>query len=103
MKVKKVGIIINDANDSWEGMRSLFGLLTENFWCYLFMVDAPVLLPPEMTEDEFVEHLEMFVEDMEAEFYTTVEADAAKYENLALLSLEEMAPKMRDCELLIPF
>lgn len=103
MKVEKIGLIVNDTNDSWECMRSIFGLLTENFWCKLFLVDSEVQLPPEMSEEEFLEHLEMFVEDMEADFFTNVASDADKYEHLSYKTLEEMIPQMRECELLIPF
>jgi hypothetical protein len=45
----------------------------------------------------------VFTEDMEAEFYTTLQSDADKYEHLTYLSLEAMVPKMRECQLLIPF
>lgn len=103
MQVEKVGFLVKDSDYSWECMRSLFGMLTENYWCSLFMVGARVQLPPEMDEEEFLEHLEMFTEDMEAEFYTTVEADARQYRHLTHASLEEMVPRMKECGLLIPF
>lgn len=103
MRVEKIGWLVNDADDSWECMRSLFGVLTENFWCSLFLLDVPVQAPPEMDEEEFLEYLEVFTEDMEAEFYTTLQSDADKYEHLTYLSLEDMVPKMRECQLLIPF
>lgn len=103
MKVERIGLMVNDSNDSWECMRSVFGLLTENYWCKLFLLDSTVQLPPEMDEAEFVEHLEMFTEDMEADFFTTVKADAEKYPQLTLVTMDDMIPHMRDCQLLIPF
>ena len=103
MEVKRVAFLINESPGSWEGVRSTLGLLVENLWAACFFIDCPVELPADKSEEEFAENLEMLVEDLEGEAFTTVKADADKYEYLEYCSLAEMPAKIKKYQLVVPF
>ncbi len=101
--IEKVAILVKESRDSWEGVRSTLGLLVENLWAACFFIDCPVELPADKSDEEFAENLEMLVEDLEGEVFTTVQADADKYEFMAYCSLEEMPAKIKQYQLVVPF
>ena len=103
MNIEKVALIVNQTENCWQCMRTLFGCLAENLWCSVFILDCEVKTPLQLSDKEFIEHLESFVEDFEAEIYTNVKADADKYEHIKYLSLEDMIPKIKAYQLVVPF
>ena len=70
--VNKVAFLVNKTDNSWEGLRSGLGLLVENMWVAVFFIDTEVTLPPEKSDEEFTENLEM-LDDLEGEVYTNVQ------------------------------
>ncbi len=103
MNIEKVAFIINETENCWQALRSLFGCLVDNLWCGAFIIDSEVETPSQLSEEEFIEHLESFVVDFEAEIYTNVKANADKYEHIEYLSLEDMIPKINAYQLIVPF
>ncbi|MCB2189298.1 MAG: hypothetical protein KQJ78_23010 [Deltaproteobacteria bacterium] len=103
METKRVAFLIEKSDDCWEGVRSTLGLLVENFWAAAFIIDCPVELPASKSEEEFQENLEMLVEDLEGEVYSNVQANVDRFEYLEYMSLEDMAAKIKEYELVVPF
>ncbi len=103
MEAKKVAILIHESKDCWEGVRSTMGLLVENFWAAAFIIDCEVSLPEGKTDEDFQENLEMLVEEMEGEIFSNVKANCDKYELIQFMSLEDMASKLKEYELIVPF
>ena len=103
MNIEKVAFIINETENCWQALRSAFGCMVENLWCGAFFIDSNIEAPSDLSEEEFKEHLESFVMDFEAEIYTNIKADADKYEHVKYLSLEDMIPKIKAYQLVVPF
>ncbi len=104
MNIEKVAFIVNETENCWQALRSAFGCMVENLWCGVFFVGCNIEIHySQLSEEEFREHLESFAVDFEAEIYTNVKADADKYDHVKYLSLEDMIPKIRAYQLIVPF
>ena len=100
--IERVCILVNEPQDSWEGLRSTLGLLVENLWGACFFIDTTIELPAEKSDEEFQENLEM-LDDLEGECYTNVKANAERFEFLEYLSLEDMVEKIKTYQIIVPF
>lgn len=100
--VNKVAFLVNKSENSWEGLRSGLGLLVENMWVAVFFIDTEVELPAAKSDEEFSENLEM-LEDLEGEVYTNVQANVDKWGYFQYMTLEEMLPKIKEYQLVVPF
>ncbi|MFH1035836.1 MAG: hypothetical protein V1806_15120 [Pseudomonadota bacterium] len=100
--IERVAFLVNESQDSWEGLRSTLGLLVENLWAACFFIDTPVELIDGKSVEDFQENLEMLA-DLEGECFTNIQADADKYEFMTFASLPEMAEKIKTYHLVVPF
>jgi hypothetical protein len=94
--MKKVAFIVRGKEELWEGMRSSLGLVIENNYVTMVVLDQEV----EMT-DEYKENLEWFV-DMEGEYYSNVPANVEKY-GFKPTTIEELAEKLKEMDTIVPF
>lgn len=99
---EKVAVLVKEGAHCWEGLRSTLGLLVDNLYGRVFYLDCPVELPEGKTEEEFVANLEM-LDDLEGEAYTTVKADADRFEHLTYCPLDDMVPLIKEYDLVLPF
>lgn len=100
--IKRIAFLINDPQDTWEGLRSTLGLLVENMWAAAFFIDCELAPPEGKSKEDFDENLEMLL-DLEGEAYSNVQANADHYENITYLPLEEMIAKIKTYQLVVPF
>ena len=94
--MKKVAFLVRGKEELWEGMRSSLGLVIENNYVTMVVLDREV----EMT-DEYKENLEWFV-DMEGEFYSNVPANVEKY-GFKPITIEELGEKLKEMDTIVPF
>jgi hypothetical protein len=93
--IKHCAVVARRSEDIWEATRTALGLAAHNFWAYLFVFDVKV----EMTE-ALEENLE-WLEEMECEAYSNVEANAVH--GFTWMEVEKMARELKKMDLVIPF
>ncbi len=93
---KKVAVLIRDKHRQYEGLRSSLGLLLEFHVVSMFVLDHEI----DMTE-EYRDNME-FIDEMEGTRYSNVPANVEKY-GFTAVSLEEVAGKLNENEVVIPF
>ncbi len=94
--MKKVAFLVQTKDELWEGMRSSLGLVIENNYVTMVVLDQEV----EMT-DEYKENLEWFV-DMEGEFYSNVPANVEKH-GFQPITIGELGEKLKEMDIIVPF
>ena len=101
METKKAAVIIRNANNQWEGLRSSLGLGVQMIDAHMFVIGEV-----RMSEDRFEgykENLEFLKDDLEAEIYTDNAANVEKWGFFEYMSLDYMGEKLFEYDLIIPF
>lgn len=93
---KKVAVLIKDKDRQYEGLRSSLGLLLEQHIVSMFVLNHEI----DMTE-EYHDNME-FIDEMEGTRYSNVATNVDKY-GFQLVSLEQVAQKIKENEVVIPF
>jgi len=93
---KRVAVVIKDKERQYEGLRSSLGLLLEDHQIHMFVLNHEV----DMTE-EYSDNMG-FIDEMGGSRFSNVPANAEKH-GFELVSLEEVARKLGDHEIVIPF
>lgn len=94
--MKKVAVIVKDQEQQYEALRTSLGALLENHAISFFVLDHEV----QMTE-EYRDNLDIFGE-MDGLYFSNNKANVEKH-GFAPLSLEQMAERLRDMDIIIPF
>jgi hypothetical protein len=93
---KKVAVLIKDKERQYEGLRSSLGLLLENHEISMFVLNHEI----ELTE-EYHDNME-FIDEMGGARFSNITENVDKH-GFQMTSLNEMAAKLRDNEIIIPF
>ena len=93
---KTVAVLIRDKERQYEGLRSSLGLLLEDHAIDMFVLDHEV----DMTE-EYYDNMG-FIDEMGGHRFSNVPANVEKH-GFKRVSLEEVAGKLREHEIVIPF
>ncbi len=93
---KKVAVLIKDKDRQYEGLRSSLGLLLEKHVISMFVLNHEV----DMTE-EYQDNMG-FIDEMGGARYSDVPANVEKH-GFKAVTLDELAAKLKENELVIPF
>jgi hypothetical protein len=93
---KKVAVLIKDKERQYEGLRSSLGLLLDFHIVSMFVLNHEI----EMSE-EYHDNME-FIDEMEGTRYSNVTANVDKY-GFRPVTLDDIAAKIIECDLVIPF
>lgn len=101
MEPNKVAIIIRDENNQWEGLRSALGLGLEMIEAHMFVI-GKVQIAAERVEG-YKESLEFLSDDLECMLYTDHRPDVEKWGFFEYMTMDEVARKLSEYDLIIPF
>ena len=97
MRVGKAAFLVRASGDVHECLRSAAGLGVENMEVGVFLLNAAV--PAGRIEDDAAELMEM-IDDLEGRSFTTVAADAERFEFLEHRTVDDFAGMIRDYDLI---
>jgi hypothetical protein len=101
MNAEKIAVIIRDPENYWEGMRSSLGLGIEMLETHTFVL-GEVDMPEDKVEG-FKENLEFLKDELEGQHFTDSQANVEKWGFFEHVPLEDMAKKLSEYDLVIPF
>ena len=101
MKADLVAIVIRDPNNYWEGLRSGLGLGLEMIGAHVFVL-GEVNMPEDRVEG-YKENLEFLKDELEGNHYTDTQANVDKWGFFEYMSVEDMAKKLPEYDVIIPF
>lgn len=93
---KKVAVLIKDKERQYEGLRSSLGLLLDFHIVSMFVLNHEI----DMTE-EYHDNME-FIDEMEGTRYSNVTANVEKH-RFTSVTMDEVAAKISECDIVIPF
>jgi len=93
---KTVALLIREKSRQYEGLRTSLGLLLENHRVSMFVLNHEI----ELTE-EYQDNMG-FIDEMGGARYSDVEDNVKKY-GFQPVTLEEIALKLRENQVIIPF
>ena len=101
MEPNKVAVVIREPNNYWEGLRSSLGMGLEMIETDMFVI-GEVTMPDDRVEG-YKENLEFLKDELEGNHYTDTQANVDKWGFFEYMPLEEIAEKLREYDLVIPF
>jgi len=101
MEPNKVAVVIRDANNQWEGLRSALGLGLEMIETDMFVLGQVEM--PEGSVEGYKENLEFLKDELEGNHYTDTRENVGKWGFFEYMSLEDMARKLCEYDLIVPF
>lgn len=101
MEPNKVAVVIREPNNYWEGLRSSLGMGLEMIETDMFVIGE--VTQPEDRVEGYKENLEFLKDELEGNHYTDTQANVDKWGFFEHMPLEEIAKKLREYDLVIPF
>jgi hypothetical protein len=101
MEAKNLAIIIRDVSNQWEGLRSTLGVAIDFEGPHMFVIGE--LQIPEDRVAIYKESLEYLADVLEGKNYTDNKANLEKWDFFEYMSLDDMARKLPEYDLISPF
>jgi hypothetical protein len=101
MEPKNLAVIIRDVSNQWEGLRSTLGVAIDFEGPHMFVIGE--LQIPEDRVAIYKESLEYLADVLEGKNYTDNKANLEKWDFFEYMSLDDMARKLPEYDLIIPF
>jgi len=101
MEPNKVAVVIRDPNNYWEGLRSSLGLGLEMIQTDMFVI-GEVNMPEERVEG-YKDNLGFLKDELEGNHYSDEKANIEKWGFFEYMSLDDMAKKLQEYDLVMPF
>lgn len=101
MEPQNVAVIIRDVPNQWEGLRSTLGLAIDFEGPHMFVIGE--LQVPENKDAIYRESLEYLADVLEGKNFTTHKANLEIWDYFEYISLEDLAQKLKEYDLIIPF
>jgi hypothetical protein len=95
--MKTVAVLVNNAEQQYEGLRSSLGMLLYNTWVQMFVVNKEIADMDEAYQDNMG-----FLDEMEGERFSNNKANVEKY-GFQYASIEQIGEMLRKADLVIPF
>ena len=95
--MKKVAVLIKDVEQQYEGLRLSLGALLDQVDIKMFVIDHEI----GNMDEAYSDNLE-FIDEMEGERFSNNDVNVEKYE-FQRATIGEMAEKLKDMDLIIPF
>ncbi len=93
---KKVAVLIREKTRQYEGLRTSLGLLIENHIVSMFVLNHEIELAEEYRDNMG------FIDELDGARYSDVADNVNKY-GFQPVTLEEIALKLRENQVIIPF
>ena len=101
MKPNKVAMIIRDAKNQWEGLRTSIGLGIEMIETHMFVLGE--VQAADNRFEGYRGNLAFLKDDLEGKNYTDNHTNIEKWGFFEYMSLEDTANKLGEYDLIIPF
>ena len=101
MVINKVAVIIRNPENQWEGLRSSLGLGLEVSGPHMFVIGEVRI--PEDRAAGYLANLEYLKEELEGRHYTDTMTNIEKWKFFEYMSVDDMAQKLTEYDLIIPF
>lgn len=93
--IKHCAVLVRNSEDVWEGSRASLGLAVGNYYGHLFVIDVIVNMTQELKENM------EWLQDMGCRCFSNVKENECQ--NFRYLNDKQLAAKLRDMDLVIPF
>ena len=101
MEPNRVAVVIKDAGNQWEGLRSSLGLGVEMIDTHLFVIGK--INMPASRAGIYKEGLEFLKSDLEGKTFTDNLKNVESWGVFEYLPLPQMTRRLREYDLIIPF
>lgn len=95
--MKKVAVLIKDADQQYEGLRTSLGMLLESTEVSMFVLHNEIANMDEAYHDNME-----FLDEMEGERFSNNSANVEKY-GFQYITLADIGSKINEADMVIPF
>jgi len=95
--MENIAVLIKDVHQQYEGLRTSLGLLLEAASVQMYVLNHEI----GNMDEAYSDNME-FIDEMEGERYSNNQANVEKY-GFKPITIDEMAVKLKEADLIIPF
>ena len=95
--MENIAVLIKDVDQQYEGLRTSLGLLLEAASVQMYVLNHEI----GNMDEAYSDNME-FIDEMEGERYSNNQTNVEKY-GFKPITIDEMAVKLKEADLIIPF